>query len=69
MVPSALGMGRMPRAGRAVTAITIAAVLPLYGLGFIALEEQWLPLALGLVLAGAFITFALRRRAAEAGDG
>ncbi|NRA58824.1 MAG: hypothetical protein HRU13_11985 [Phycisphaerales bacterium] len=69
MVPSALGMGPMPSAGRAVTAITIAAVLPLYGLGFIALEEQWLPLALGLVLAGAFITFALRRRATEASDG
>lgn len=65
VVPGALGMGPLPRAGRAVVAITIALVLPMYALGFIARQEQWLPLALGLVLAGAFITFAMRRRAAK----
>jgi len=69
MIPSALRLGPMPRAGRAVAAITIAAVLPLYGLGFIAQEEQWLPLALGVVLAGAFMTFVLRRRAASGNGG
>ena len=69
MLPSALGMGPMPKAGRAVAAITVAAVLPLYGLGFVALEEQWLPLALGVLLAGVFTTFVLRRRAARSSDG
>ncbi len=68
VVPGAMKMGPMPRAGRAVTAITIAAVLPLYTLGFIARQEQWLPLALGLVLGGAFITFTMRRRASEPRD-
>lgn len=66
VAPDAMKMGPMPRAGRAVTAITIAAVLPLYTLGFIARQEQWLPLALGLVLGGAFITFTMRRRAGAA---
>ncbi len=66
VVPDAMKMGPMPRTGRAVTAITIAAVLPLYTLGFIARQEQWLPLALGLVLGGAFITFTMRRRAGVA---
>lgn len=69
VVPGAMKIGPMPRAGRAVTAITIAAVLPLYTLGFIARQEQWLPLALGLVLGGAFITFTMRRRASEPRDG
>jgi len=63
VVPDAMKMGPLPRAGRAITAITIAAVLPLYTLGFIAREEQWLPLALGVMLGGAFITFTMRRRA------
>lgn len=66
VVPDALKMGPMPKAGRAVTAVTIAAVLPLYTLGFIARQEQWLPLALGLILGGAFITFTMRRRAGAA---
>lgn len=66
VVPDAMKMGPMPKAGRAVTAVTIAAVLPLYTLGFIARQEQWLPLALGLVLGGAFITFTMRRRAGAA---
>lgn len=69
VVPDALKMGPLPRAGRAVIAIAIAAVLPMYSLGFIARQEQWLPLAFGLVLGAAFVTFAMRRRAAEASDG
>ncbi len=69
MVPDALKMGPMTKAGRAVTAVTIAAVLPMYALGFIAREEQWLPLALGLILGGACITFTLRRRAARTAHG
>lgn len=73
MVPTALGMGALPKAGRALTGSTIAVALPLYGLGFIARQEQWLPLAFGIVLAGAFGTFIMRRRTAsrtnEASDG
>ncbi|OAB62879.1 hypothetical protein AY599_00725 [Leptolyngbya valderiana BDU 20041] len=69
MMPTALSMGPMTRGARAVTTITMAAVLPMYALGFIAREEQWLPLAFGLVLAGAFVTFIMRRRAAERSDG
>ncbi|UYV12882.1 MAG: hypothetical protein NCW75_01010 [Phycisphaera sp.] len=69
VVPDALKMGSMPRAGRAVTAVTIAAVMPLYTLGFIARQEQWLPLALGLILGGAFVTFTMRRRAASTAHG
>jgi hypothetical protein len=63
VVPDAMKMGPLTRAARAVFVVTIAAVLPLYTLGFIARQEQWLPLALGLVLGGAFITFTMRRRA------
>lgn len=63
MVPDGLNMGPMTKPARAVTAVIIAAVLPMYALGFIARHEQWLPLALGLILAGAFITFTMRRRA------
>lgn len=69
VVPDAMKMGPLPKAGRAVTAVTIAAVLPLYTLGFIARQEQWLPLALGLLLGGAFITFTMRRRAVSAAHG
>lgn len=69
MVPLALGLGPLPRAGRAVAACTLAVVTPMYGMGFIARQEQWLPLALGLVLAGAFVTFVMRRRNARVGDG
>jgi hypothetical protein len=69
VVPDAMKMGPMTRAGRAVTAVTIAAVLPMYAMGFIARQEQWLPLALGLVLGGAFVTFAMRRRAARMAHG
>lgn len=63
IVPGALKLGPMPGAGRMVVAITMALVLPMYGMGFIARREEWLPLALGLILAGAFITFTMRRRA------
>jgi len=69
VVPGWLGLGPLPRMGRAVAVLTIAAVLPMYALGFIAREEQWLPLALGLVLGGAFATFAARRVAARGRDG
>lgn len=69
VVPDALKMGPLPRAGRAVIAVTIAAVLPMYTLGFIARQEQWLPLAFGLVLGAAFVTYAMRRRASEPRDG
>lgn len=69
MVPSAMRMGPMTPAGRAVVVVTMAGVLPMFAMGFIARQEQWLPLAFGLVLAGAFVTFTLRRRAAGTVDG
>jgi len=69
MVPDALGLGPMPRLARLVTSITIGVVLPMYAMGFVAREEQWLPLAFGLVLGGAFITFVMRRRVKEVSDG
>lgn len=69
MVPAGLGLGPLTRVGRAVVAVTVALVLPMYAMGFIARQEQWLPLAFGLVLAGACITFILRRRAGLIADG
>ena len=69
MVPAALKLDPMPKFGRAVTGATIAIVLPMYAMGFIARQEQWLPLAFGLVLAGAFVTFVMRRRAARTAHG
>ncbi|GIW73946.1 MAG: hypothetical protein KatS3mg103_0468 [Phycisphaerales bacterium] len=68
VVPWALGMGPLPRSGRLVAAGTVAAVLPMVAAGFLADQEQWLPLALGLLLAGAAVTFVQRRRhAADSG--
>lgn len=69
MVPAGLGLGPLPRAGRALVAITVALVLPMYAMGFIARQEQWLPLAFGLVLACACVTFILRRRAQQVAHG
>ncbi|MEO1008019.1 MAG: hypothetical protein AAFX79_05600 [Planctomycetota bacterium] len=66
MLPTALRLPPLPAKAWLVIVPALAGAAAAFAAGFIAKEEQWLPLGIGVLLAAAFATYALRRRAGAA---